>query len=622
MPRKRSDDAGRLEALQQLVRLWLTTAGLDDGRAADLSDHENVVRSLPLATDDSWDLTLAAVVHLAPPHTLPSYLYGTFTDDIFNQVERLVAVSGTHRPVLSGEQNSPRIQHPFDSRWSTYIFSRIALGLLAELDDPENAIRLHESIVTLFLPYTTDQLSGIPLWLAPGLSRSRLQTLYERVGRHEEALQLLTPAPNEIGWDRTRSEHYEPVVRNFNGWLALLVESGGVTETKRMLDLLYRLIAKIDGIDQEDRDQLRECPLNTRQFWAWYYGWALGQIVGNKTHVQGSLIEELQSGEWDEGWHAAGLLAGSVPSSWQEWRRISLRLYNSAEIEYRQVQSYSQFGAMVGMPWGSRQPPHLSAQSDLYWAMRVGFADAHLKLGQESAVTAQDILAGIERLQTSVSSNAQHTLRIEHEMDQHWSDIERGLPPTEDFWEDVLNGLIGSTWQVLPHQTKSHLVQASARRHGKEWDEQRVALARAVESLFQEVIGPKVRDTSGTGIPELIVQRRGGSTGNYRAVNWHRIPLWGWARILETLRPGGDNEAMGDALAVGFPRYNPDALAGLCDELRLIGDLRGDASHHSNRSVDDRDRDADDLWSLVVGASGAPGFIARFCDGLGLVGGQ
>ena len=619
MPRKWSDDASRLEALQQLVRRWLTAAGLDDGRAADLSNHENVVRSLPLATDDSWDLTLAAVVHLAPPYTLPSDLYGTFTDDIFNQVERLVAVSGTHRPVLSREQNSPRIQHPFDSRWSTYIFSRIALGLLAELDDLEYAIRLHESIVTLFLPYTTDQLSGIPLWLAPGLSRSRLQTLYERIGRHEAALQLLTPVPNEIGWTRTSTEQYEPVVRNFNGWLTLLVESGGVAETKRMFDLLYRLITTIDGIDQEEREELSECPPNTRQFWAWYYGWSLGQIVESKAHVKGSLIEELDTGEWDDGWHAGGLLVGSTPTSWQEFRRISWRLYSSADIEYRQVQSYSTLGATVGMPWGARQPSHLSAQSDLYWAMRVGFADAHLQRGQESEVTLRIIQDGIERLQTSVTSNSQHTLRIEHDMDQHWSDLERALPPTEEFWAEELQGLLGDSWQVLPHETKVRLIRARARRHEKEWDELRVALAQAVESLFQAIIEPQVRDVRGTDNLQIVVQGRDGPRRSYRSGHWHRIQLWGWGRVLETLTLGGDNEALGKAIAVAFPLCQFEAVRSLGSRLSVIGDLRGDASHHSNRSVDDRNRDADNLWSLVVGAPGAPGFIVRFCDGLGLL---
>ena len=608
------DDLERLEALQQLIETRLPAPWMGEGRAAYLSNHENVLRDLPSATAQDWELALATMVHLAPQYVPEHDLYGEFRSDILEHVERLVAKTSANRPVLNLAWNETRVRHPFDPCWSTYIFARVSMAVLAEKSDPEYAVQLYESISTLFPPFVRDEITGVPFLLAPDLVRPRLAVLYERVGRCEEALSLLIPGPRETGGLPSSTEQFRPVLRNFNCWLDQLLQSVGVVETKRYLDLIYRLMQKVHAIDQEEREELRECRPDTKQFWAWYYGWALGQLIGNKPLMRASLLEELDAGEWDDGWPAGGVIMGSHPDSWEEYRQWAIRLYQMADIEYSQTAAYPS----LRMPWGARQPSHLSAQSDLYWAMRVGFADAHLALGQESPLSLRDIAHRLEHVQSVVSSSALHTLRVEHGVNQVQTDIQRGMPPTNEHWKQELEEVFSDTWKILPEPTKAHLVNASAKKYAQEWDGQRIALAQAIESLFLEVIEPRLRDRPEYRELVLKVPRGATKPRYYRPGHWHRVQLSAWAQILETARVDRLNASFGSLLTSAFPGIE-GSLWGHSQELRRISELRGDASHHSSRSIDDRARDAEDLWNLVVDGIGRAGFITRFCEPLGLV---
>ena len=591
------DDRERLEALRQLIETQLPASWMGEGRAAYLSNHENVLRDLQSATAQDWELAQATMVHLAPQYVPEHDLYGEFRSDILEHVERLVAKTRANRPVLNLAWNESRVRHPFDPFWSTYIFARVSMAVLSEQSDPEYAVELYESISTLFPPFVTDEMTGVPFFLAPDLVRPRLAVLYERVGRCEEALSLLIPGLRQIGGSPSSTEQFRPVLRNFNGWLDQLLQSAGVVETKRYLDLIYRLMQKVHGIDQEEREELRDCRPDTKQFWAWYYGWALGQLIGSKPLMRASLLEELDAGEWDDGWPAGGVIMGSHPDSWEVYRQWALRLYQMADIEYSQTA----FNPSLRMPWGARQPPHLSAQSDLYWAMRVGFSDAHL-----------------EQVQSVVSSSALHMLRVEDGVTQIQADIQRGLPPSNEHWKEELEEVFSGTWKILPEATKEHLVNASAKKYAQEWDGQRIALAQAIESLFLEIIEPRLRDLP--EYRELVLKVPWGATGSrsYRPGRWHRVQLSGWAQILETARADGANASFDSLLTSAFPG-NKGSLWGHSEELQRISKLRGDASHHSSRSIDDRARDAEDLWNLVVDGIGRGGFITRFCEALGLV---
>ena len=165
-----------------------------------------------------------------------------------------------------------------------------------------------------------------------------------------------------------------------------------------------------------------------------------------------SLLDETEAGEWENCWHLAGVLFETLPESWDAYRQWALKFYNSSDIEYHRPGS---------VPWNGTQPPHMSAQSDLYWAMRVGFADAHSQNAGQRRVSLAGIADSLERIETITSGAAQRVLRTERNTDNLVEDLKDRLPPNHEYWYgqllEELPGLMGE----LPRATVDHLIDAS-----------------------------------------------------------------------------------------------------------------------------------------------------------------
>ena len=96
------------------------------------------------------------------------------------------------------------------------------------------------------------------------------------------------------------------------------------------------------------------------------------------------------------------------------------------------------------------------------------------------------------------------------------------------------------------------------------------------------------------------------------------IQVSGWAQILRTVGAGDKNEDLGNALGKSFSNLSLDAVVDLYQEVEKIAELRGDASHHSRDSEQDKAKKAEEIWSTVVGGVGYAGFLTRFCLAFGL----
>ena len=358
------------------------------------------------------------------------------------------------------------------------------------------------------------------------------------------------------------------------------------------------------------------CPFDTRQYWAWYYGYALGQLLASRPFLRESLFDELEAEDWNEGWPAGGVLFDNPEDSWEEYRARCLRFYHSADIEYLE-RGGSPFGERLR--YAERQPPHLSPQSDLYWAIRVGFADAHLLNGLQRSAPLGNIAEAVERVETIAGVTARHVLRTEHEMDRHWEEVRKGLPPTQEYWREELQRILNTVYDVLPEPTIRHLIKASDRDYANDPDGQRVAIGQAVESLFQELLEPRILENPTPKELILTVPQRRGQPREYSRGHWHMIQVFGWAQILSTVGAGDKNEDFGAALIKAFPNLDLGAVADINQDLRAIAELRGDAPHHSRDSEQDKAKKAEELWSTVVGGVGYSGFLTRFCLAFGLI---
>ena len=653
------DDNPRIvdEHVSRWISTFLRDADVNQERTKYLSNYRNVLNDLPNAKAEDWDLAAAVVVQI-----ISSNIYGNtidiakFQEASLEHIERLIYETDREQPkalllIDSGidsasavnktyvaqfrEANLEDVEHLLyetfreppkallqglrmpeiykaQPRLGTYIYSRIAMAILTVDEDPNHIIRRYEEVLGTIRAFGRTDI-GI---LNRSLVRGPLQNLYDLVKRYEEALNLSIPSSVGTTWVRSSTENDEDNARRFIGWMMQLLESGAIADTKRFLDLIYVLIKAVEGVDREAREQLSNCPKDTRQYWAWFYGYALGSLLVEKPSLRQSLLYELDADEWSDGWPSGGILFESDRNSWGEYREWALRFYYHADIEHR-VGPYTNDHTKRTSS-GDRQPPHLSAQSDLYWAMRVGFADAHIESGEDGQASLQEMANTLGQVKDIISSSALHTLRIEMEMDQHWQDISQGLPPTAEHWREWLQGVLANVWDALPEPTIQHLVKALDRRHARDPDGRRVATGQAVESLLHELVIPEVQRGGENGIT-IEIHQRGGTTREYHLDGKRTFQMSEWAQMLGTLKSSKEDSPLGLALNKAFPKVDVQALIRLSAELRRMSNLRGRASHHSRDYWEWKAERASEFWDIVVGGVESTGFLEKLCTALGLV---
>ncbi len=624
------------------VEYPLRHLGVSEERALYLSYHNNVLKDLPNASADEWDLAFAAAAQIST-YGYPGVDREKLQEEVLGHIERLVSETVGDRPSLLLKTNSLQSWYEDHPRWGTYIYSRICKAEMMGTDH-EQAIKLYEDIQALF--HEDEYIDPETIVFSV---REKLVPLYQTVGRYEEAMWLLLLHHYSLDYPVETLEWGDFIVDTLKDWLERLTESAEIAEVKRFLDLIIRvddhiyeherglyelqhrfvgLIAALEeqnfaSIPEDIRRFFRASIIESHQYWAWFYGNSLGKLLVQRPGLRQSLLEELEAGEWSEGWPAGGVLFESTPSSWDEYRQRALKLYSVTDMEYRYHEPYMidpEIENSLEHDTSSieRQPPHLSSESDLYWIMRVGFADAYIKSGAKRSASPQEFADIIDQVRGIVSSAALRTLRIDTKLEELSGEISRGLPPTEEYWREILRQVLASVYDDLPEQTISHLTMALDRRHAKDPDGQRVAIGRAVESIFHELVIDRIKRAGEDGIT-IIIQQRGNTTQEHRLDGRYTFQMSEWAQILGTVGHSRDGSPFEWALNKAFSKVDVRALGRLSEDLREMSRLRGRASHHARDSAEWKTERADELWAAVVGGADSAGFIERFCTALGLM---
>ena len=590
----------------------LTWVGIEEKRAVYLGAYNNVLRDVADPSPDDWDLLRAAMLHIASSESLNMEHNRWLGEEIFASFEKeaerhlyyLTLDTRRDRPAPRFDPEEMFPNHHMTVREATYYYSRAALAILVSKSDPGQAIELFEELDSIFAPRIRFYLPGAEHSLYLDRELDRLPVLYERVGRFEDALTFTSISFTHFGWNVHPAD---VAIRRLDGWLNQLSESSGIAEVERCLDMIYEWMDAASEVDDEERDHIGECSTTTRQFWAWYYGQALGRLMVARPSLRASLFGEIEAGEWENCWHVAGVLFESLPDSWSEYRQRALKFYNSSDIEYRQDGP---------RPGGTILPPHLSAQSDIYWAVRVGFADAHSANAADRRVSLAGIADSLERIETITSSSAQHALRTERNTDDLLEIVKNRVPPNHEYWYGLLQEELPGLISRLPRATADHLVDASRHRSAKEWDYCKVSLCKSVESLFVRMLVPAIQE-----LPEskrlTLALPRGKRPARKRAPKeWDNIPMLGWVQILRTATERGMNSPLRSVLPQAFPYVDLDAVVNLNVRLETIAQLRGSSAHDSRTADDRKAGDTEKLWDLVVGGNGR-GFLAEFHSALG-----
>ena len=602
-----------LESYQDRVSRDLSWAGIGGKRTVHLADHNNVVRDLADCSPDDWVLVRAAMHHIVGCENLNltynSWLgreiLASFEQESHYHLLHLVQETRRDRPILRPDPEEQFPTYRLTVREATHYYSRAALALLVSRNDPHRTIALLEELNSILDPRIRTLLPGSEHSLWPRKEWDRLRILYERVERFEDALNF-TP----ISFDRfgSKTSSSDVACRRLEGWLSQLSKSGGVSAVQRCLDMIYGWLDGAGDVDEEERNDVGECPTATRQFWAWYYGNALGRLVVARPSLRGSLLDEIEAGEWDNCWHVAGVLFETAPDSWDEYRERALRFYNASDIEYPR---------QGPRPWNAAQPPHLSAQSDLYWAMRIGFADAHAGNAEVRKSSLEGITDALERIETITSGTARHVLRAERNVDNLMDTVNERVMPNHEYWYGLLRAELPDCISRLPRPTVDHLIDASRHRSAREWDYCKVSLCKSVESLFVRILVPGIQALPESSILAIALPRGKQAPRKRSSREWHRIPMSGWAHILRTAREEDINAPLRAFLPHAFPDIDLDSVINLHAALENIARLRGGAAHDSITTDGRKVRDAEELWDLVIGA-GSGGFLAQFCAALGI----
>ena len=598
---------------QENVSMMLNWAGIEEERAIYLADYQNVVQDLNESPSDDWALLRAAMLHIACSETLNlehnrwlgKEIFASFEKEARHTLHYLTLVTRRDRPVPMYDSQEMYFGYQITAREATYYYCRAALAVLVSGNDPNQAIELFEDLNSLFVPRIRYLLPGCDYNLHIDRELDRLPLLFERVGRFEDALRFTSVSFTHFG----RNAHPADVaVRRLDGWLDQLSASGGVSQVERCLDMIYEWMDKASDVDDEERDYIGECPTTTRQFWAWYYGNALGRLLVVRPSLRESLLDEIEAEEWDNCWHVAAVLVENPPGTWEHYRERALKFYNTSEIEY------SQHGSR---PWGATQPPHMNPQSDLYWAIRVGFADAHSEKTEERSVSRAGLVDSLEELKAISSSTAQHMLRTERNTDIILEDVKYRVPPNHEYWYGLLQNELSVLASRLPRATIDHLVDAYRYRYAKEWDYCKVSLCKSVESLFLEVLGAGIQALPEYSELTLAFHIGKKSPRKLARKDWGKISLSRWSQILSTCADEGINQPLRLALPLAFPNVDVDSVADLNVELAAVAQLRNSAAHHSAAVEERKAVDAGELWDLVVGSKGE-GFLHKFYAAFGL----
>ena len=538
---------------------WLEAAGLPPGRVEALANPEWVLTELPQARPDDWDLALAATFHASAYYDSRETLT-LLRQEGLPHLWRMITDTEDRfpRPNLDFDR-SARLLDPTPSELSA-IFSRIGVALLIEPTDPEISIELLHSVSGAFPPFVTDQILVSPHWAAPDLPRHWLETLLEQSGRFEEAVTLSVFSLREVRSVRPLPEFYEAATRRFTAWLKDIHAQSDLDQAIRYLDLIHWFVQHVDGAASENRCIGPNTAWDSREFWAWLYGFSLGSLTLTFPDLRTDLMASVRSGTWLDGWSAVAILLDLNPhilwpeTHWEEYRQTANQLASVARMQEFEADPTT---------WTL----DLGPASRSYWAARVGYAAAHLEPGPLE-------------LDPAVNPACQNLSE----------DIRRGLPPSNNNWELELQRLLGIAWDKLPEETATLLVQALDRSYARDWKEQISSVVRAVQSLCAQVVGTNVLATVDEAPPPPS-------------------SLEAWASVFEAPESleSFSNELDG-----------PDR-----DEcLQVAGSLRRIAALSANSPEDSAGEEigkTEAVWTIALGSVGRSGLIEQILAALRLI---
>jgi hypothetical protein len=441
------------------------------------------------------------------------------------------------------------------------------------------------------VPYTDDMGAGKEL---TALAMSLRYPLGED---YDEALYLIEQAADMPG------RGYVPLVLAddlLDRWAAMcerIEPEGPWGPWLEWVALLYgvaRILEVCSYVDTSDAHPA-ECDKASAQFFAYKFGQLAARAAAKNADPWGSYVEvDDEPGRWDLVVEA--LLCEHDPS--RDWQKLRDRYLE----EWTRTARYE-----------GTSPEEIGPHMDLYWAMRIGFADKMLESTQAMVLSAEPVPT------TSVVSDVEALMDTIRGMDRKLDELLTGSG--QEVRGRVMRYLIAVS-DVIAVKVLNHLEKAERYYNSKINDDiAKESFVKAVEATLNDcLVEPLIKFMQQHRQQQIDIpfppprgRERKGSAGI------RQLKLWQWAYVLDTLvtpaRRGLSPLATHDLR--GFmdehvgPRW-PD-FGPLAKSLRRVWELRGSCAHDqpAEARVDKELEELREMRELVLGAGGSPSVIVQ-----------
>ena len=436
-----------------------------------------------------------------------------------------------------------------------------------------------------------------------------LQDFYAKRQDYESALYLLTEAVASSG-PGPFSESLLAVVPVLLESFALKCER--VNSSGEWVKIFDRAasITEMCGEADVSGNLPSDCKVTSPQFLAWKFGQLVARfIIRNRSGYQdyGTMVDSIlreggYGSDWGTGTGVASLLCEyDEHRNWQILRQQYLSVWESSS-RYQWL-NLCQAGT----------------ETDLYWAMRIGFANQMLStIEQTAAIPVQTetpyIVRDIEMTKDIATTIALRQIKEQQDLDKYHESLrnmlEERLPPGKREVRHELQRRLSSVWSKLPAKVVDTLVKAeNYYRTVVNTDDAKVWFNKAVEaSLNCCLVEPLVSFMQKRGDKRIAVcfpPPRG--VERKTSSELRKLPLWEWSNVFETLSvPVHQNLAsLGGEDFKRFmkERFGELPLPALTELSRSLRDFcqRKDSAHFHPSRYEEEIQELEQMRELVLG---------------------
>jgi hypothetical protein len=579
---------------------------MSDEDVARYSDVECALETLK--TDEvCWQAAVSIGMH--------AVVFGHFgeTDKEKALVKNLAGYALEPMEALHQSLTQQARQQPLTDEQARMLFHlRFALGFLFQFGkgDPKRALGfLHEMAATQLsrfgggvgtggdiVTYTDDMRRG------KELAARLMSTLCAEMDNYTETLSVITRAADVTGdplgllgqvgdlldrWaarcERIRQRENVDELDAFVEWTVLLTQAGEVLSVCQHADTSGTLPG--------------ECRQDSAQFLAYKLGQLAARFASDNAHLWQDFMEESDQPGGVDFLVEALLCDLEARPDWHKlrdryetgWRRTVV--YDRASVE------------------------EISPAIDLYWAMRIGFADKLLETTQ-ALVAAEPPAASPDRMQIIQDMLTGIGLR---QLKQQREEDER-LPPTEDAIEQCLRERLGDLWDNLPSDVADVLMHAE---YSYEARMQSGTTTRQVVMGFHDAVWACFQAYFLDRFIAFLEKEKWQSTRlsyrgwqdrweerEFKPDNPTSLSIRGWASVLQVVadpeHKGTENLQVKEFVKRSWPTLGRDVLKELAGSLHEVQDYRNPAVHRQwpPRSHHEERADLEAMRKLVLGTEG------------------